>query len=418
MRLILILALALLMLCAAPAVAQSSEPARPDTLAHYIQQRFDSIKLDLQKAESQSLAVEARDMRAAADRELDWVVKMLSVLVALITIIFGISGFQLYRSQRQLREAKEEAVKSTCDDVKKDLKPQVESILAQIDADFHQALADSRSAVDEKVKGLTLPLAGQPISEDDLKRLREVDDRLRSMEQRGGRLSAGDYVLRARKLLEDKLFDLALAAYNDAITEDTKNAQAWFGRGYCLCQLDRNAEAIQAFDTALKIKPDFHQALYNKAYCLDELGRYEDAIQANDAAFKISPAKYKSLNNKGNSLARLGRYEEALQAFDDALKFNPEYPEGYFNKGVTLLAVARYEEAVQSFDTALKIEPRNLGTLYFRASAYAVLLRKTECLTDLKLAIDSDNIYKAKAKADEAFKAYWDDDDFKNIIAE
>ncbi|MCX6600976.1 MAG: tetratricopeptide repeat protein [bacterium] len=294
MRVFVILLLLLPLLCPAMTQAQSASAPQADSLSRYIHQQLDSIKLELQKAESETLASEARELRSDVSCMMEWIVGLIAVLVGLIAIILAIAGFYWFRTQRQVREARDEAVKSACDEVKRDLKPQIEAVLKQIQE-------DARKAIDEKTKDFDLPQIGQPVSEDDLKRLREVDERLKRLEETGGRLSSKDHVLRARKLVEDRLLDLALNAYNDAITEDKTNNEAWFGRGYCLGEMKRHPESEVAFREAIRLKLDDAQAYNNLGCALAEQGKHTEA----EASFREAIARDKDSKMAWFNLARV-----------------------------------------------------------------------------------------------------------------
>jgi tetratricopeptide (TPR) repeat protein len=75
------------------------------------------------------------------------------------------------------------------------------------------------------------------------------------------------------------------------------------------------------------IKDEMSQALIlnNKGVVLSRLGRYDEAIDAYDRALNINPDYSIVWNNKGVVLSRLGRYEEAIDAYDRALSINPVF---------------------------------------------------------------------------------------------
>jgi len=58
----------------------------------------------------------------------------------------------------------------------------------------------------------------------------------------------------------------------------------------------------------------------NKGVALSRLGKYNEAIEAYDEALRINPDYTSAWNNKGVVLSRLGKYPEAIEAFDRALR--------------------------------------------------------------------------------------------------
>ncbi len=81
----------------------------------------------------------------------------------------------------------------------------------------------------------------------------------------------------------------------------------------------------------------------NKGVVLSRLGKFTDAIEAYDQALKIDPNYSSAWNNKGVALSRMGKYSEAIKAYDQALMIDQNYSALYENHvilkpGVSTLA--------------------------------------------------------------------------------
>ena len=75
--------------------------------------------------------------------------------------------------------------------------------------------------------------------------------------------------------------------------------------------------------------------------------KYEKAIECYDKALEINPNYAEAWNNKGVALSKLRRYEEAIECFNRALKINQNDAEAWNNKGNVLDELGKYEEAVE-----------------------------------------------------------------------
>ena len=69
--------------------------------------------------------------------------------------------------------------------------------------------------------------------------------------------------------------------------------------------------------------------------------------------------------------------------------------------------------AIRTLDCCLN---QTADVNYLRAVCYARQGDKSNCLKNLKAAIDDNYDYKKKAAVDTEFKEYWDDEEFKLII--
>ena len=103
---------------------------------------------------------------------------------------------------------------------------------------------------------------------------------------------------------------------------DTDFAYALNSKGYYLITYSSqkyHKEAIECFDKAIKIRPDFAYPYYNKSFVLSKLGKYDQASEYLDKAIKVDPDLAHAWNNKGYALNSLGKYGEAVKCFDNAI---------------------------------------------------------------------------------------------------
>ena len=134
-----------------------------------------------------------------------------------------------------------------------------------------------------------------------------------------------------------------------------------FNQAVQLGRLRRYDEAIEFYDKAISIKPDYVKAIFNKAVALQMLNRLEEAVQAYEQALAINPNDPEAWSNKGIALRSLGRTQEAVECYDQALAINPNDAGLWSNRGIALRSMGRVEEAIESYDKALAINPNDAG---------------------------------------------------------
>jgi tetratricopeptide (TPR) repeat protein len=84
------------------------------------------------------------------------------------------------------------------------------------------------------------------------------------------------------------------------------------------------------------IKPDYADAHYNRGNVLQSINRQEEALAAYDQALAIAPGHTEALNNRSNVLIHLNRLEDALASYDQALALAPHQAELHYNRGNVL----------------------------------------------------------------------------------
>jgi tetratricopeptide (TPR) repeat protein len=183
-------------------------------------------------------------------------------------------------------------------------------------------------------------------------------------------------------------------------------ADTYFQKGCDFRDLDREEEALQAFDQALHFSPHRSDIHYYKGKTLFTLKRYEEALRAFEQAIHLDPddSDYYYFW-KGKTLRYLHRYEEALLAFDQAIHLDPDDSDNYYWKGKTLDTLHRYEEALQALDQAIRLDPKDRYAYNGKADILFSLKRYEEALQAFDRAIRLDSDY-ATAYSNKGYALY------------
>jgi tetratricopeptide (TPR) repeat protein len=92
-------------------------------------------------------------------------------------------------------------------------------------------------------------------------------------------------------------------------------------------------------------------------------GNYSKAIECYEKAVKIDPNYKIALNNIGLALIYLSKYNESLEFFDKTLEIDSKDIYALMGKGLALSDLHKYKEALEYYEMALKIDPKNVNAL-------------------------------------------------------
>jgi tetratricopeptide (TPR) repeat protein len=122
--------------------------------------------------------------------------------------------------------------------------------------------------------------------------------------------------------------------------------------------------AIEEFQKAVELKPDFVPSLVNLgiAYYYDT--NYREAAVQLQAALKIDPREPHAHFILGLLNSKEYRKDEALKEFQQVIEQYPDDTATNYNLGLTLMRDKDYAGAVQYFERVLKAEPRHLSAMY------------------------------------------------------
>jgi predicted O-linked N-acetylglucosamine transferase (SPINDLY family) len=187
----------------------------------------------------------------------------------------------------------------------------------------------------------------------------------------------------------------ALQRYERAISLQPNYAEALHNRGQALTGLSRFEEALAAFEQAVQAAPGYADAHFHRGVVLATLGRHRDAIGSFDTALSLEPDHVDTMHHRGNARLALGHLREAMANFDSVLRRRPDSAEVLINMGIVLARLERYEDAITAYDRALALEPRSLTGRYNRANTLAAMRRFEDAIPDCEavLAADPDYAY-------------------------
>jgi Tfp pilus assembly protein PilF len=146
-----------------------------------------------------------------------------------------------------------------------------------------------------------------------------------------------------------------------------------------LSSLGRLEEALEAYEEAIRLNPQFVMAHSGRGAVLHRLGREEEALTAFKEAMQLRPNSGPGQVGLGNALQNLGRLEEAAAEFQEALRLNPNYAEAHYNLGLVLLRQGQFAEALASLQRGHELGTKNPSWRYPSAQ----WIKETERLMEL-----------------------------------
>ena len=117
------------------------------------------------------------------------------------------------------------------------------------------------------------------------------------------------------------------------------------------------AAAIQAYERALALQPDFVEAGINLGALYVAEGRLEGAAAVLERALAGDPERVEALNNLGLIYREWGRLEEARDLYVKALQLQPSLAQAHFSLGLVYRGLGERDRAVEHLREALRLDP-------------------------------------------------------------
>jgi len=143
-------------------------------------------------------------------------------------------------------------------------------------------------------------------------------------------------------------------------------------RGVCNKAKNEFKDAVNDFNQAVLIKPDYSEAYFNLGVTLQEMGDSDNAINAYQNALKHNNNYPKAHNNLGQLYIISGKLDFAIDHLEWAVALQPQFSDAYNNLGSAYISSNKVYDAIESFEKALSLNSKfsiaynNLGIAYQR----------------------------------------------------
>lgn len=129
--------------------------------------------------------------------------------------------------------------------------------------------------------------------------------------------------------------------------------------GNVLVARGRFSEARAAYESELKLRPDFAIAHNQLGTLALTQRRPEDAVRHFQNAIKHAPTFAVAANNLGRALNNMQRYPESAEAFRHALRIDDNFADAHANLGHVLRLTGDKDGSRRHYDRALALDPKH-----------------------------------------------------------
>ena len=180
----------------------------------------------------------------------------------------------------------------------------------------------------------------------------------------------------------------AIEDFNRAIALYPEYAALYNNRGNVLLGLGAVREAQRDFDRALLLAPGYAAAYSNRAGALMQLGEIDQAIADYSKAIALAPANAAALNGRGRAHLAAQRPHGAIRDFTRAVTADARFSAAYRSRAEAKFTIRRYEDAIEDYSRAIAFEPANPEVYALRARAYLEADNMASAIKDYAKAIE------------------------------
>ncbi|MFC0517168.1 tetratricopeptide repeat protein [Mucilaginibacter angelicae] len=166
------------------------------------------------------------------------------------------------------------------------------------------------------------------------------------------------------------LLFMAVALSLTVKAQSNQDAVALVKEGVALHDQGKYSEAIEKYQAALKLDPNYPTAYHEMSFTLFSSGKAKEAIPYLEKLMKLDPKSGGAYDMLGSIYDDDNQPEKAIELFQKGLSVDPDYQRLHYNLSITYYRVKKYKESEDCAVDAIKLDPKHASS----QRAYAMAL--------------------------------------------
>ncbi|MCE5276974.1 MAG: tetratricopeptide repeat protein [Planctomycetaceae bacterium] len=165
------------------------------------------------------------------------------------------------------------------------------------------------------------------------------------------------------------------------------NPVVWYALGQLHAAIGNHDIALQHYQVAIDLKPNYAAAHFNMGLACSTLNRHADAIEAYKQAIAIKPDMAQAYSWMGDAWSKMKCHRDAIEACKKAIAIDPNYALSYRVIGVVYTDLKQYSQAIEFFKKGIAIDPGDNRAYVIMARAYSEMDRHAEAIEACRQAL-------------------------------
>jgi tetratricopeptide (TPR) repeat protein len=154
--------------------------------------------------------------------------------------------------------------------------------------------------------------------------------------------------------------------------------------------VEKYERALQDFDQAILLKPDYAFPYYFRGLALQDLKRPNEAITAYSKSIELDPNDFDSYERRANINEENSNWRAIYDDGNKMIQLQPNNNLGYEYRGRAFLEVGQFREAIADFTKAISLEANSIYSYRLRGRAFASLNQFDNAMADYQSAFRID----------------------------
>jgi tetratricopeptide (TPR) repeat protein len=162
----------------------------------------------------------------------------------------------------------------------------------------------------------------------------------------------------------NRVWQDARTLWNDVLAKYPQDARAYNNLGDVQEEAGETAPALEAFDNAIRLSPNYQKAYLNRGLLYAAQGKHFRAIEDFSQAIAIEPGELRwwsdygeAYQNRGAIYTLIGRFDLAAEDLTRAIELGKENSLNYSHRSVAYAGIGRFPLALRDGLRAIELDP-------------------------------------------------------------
>lgn len=202
--------------------------------------------------------------------------------------------------------------------------------------------------------------------------------------------TALDFFNQGVKRLQQGDLEAAINNFNEAIRLNPNYAQAYGNRGIAYSRLQQYDQSLADYNQFIRFNPNSAAAYYNRATLYDKLGDSQKAIADYDPAIRLNPNFTQAIRGREIAQNKLRTPQQSISNTNVLAQYfsNGSTAENFFVQAMDKYDKADFDGAIVDFSQGIQLKPDYAQAYMGRAMAYKGLGDLENQITELRKAAE------------------------------
>ena len=172
---------------------------------------------------------------------------------------------------------------------------------------------------------------------------------------------------------------------NKIFLQDPQNAEAFYLAGHTSYETGDTASAINAYQKAVDINPEFKEAWIQLGDVMSER-KNKLSIRYYDNALRLDSNDVETMHNKAYAYQMLNQENEAFELYKKICTRFSDYEPAFYNIGIIYANKDSIAKAIEHFTISIGMSPMEASSYYQRGLCYEKQKKRVEAKADFSKA--------------------------------